>query len=268
MLKRILFSIFTISSFFVFNSCEEEELLEHRNFDLDLQDFVFFPVGSTWDYVKYHSEPDSFIYDRVKLVEIKENYVPSEYGDYLVKEREDIFWSSNDSALFSHFTREKMIENNGEPVVVFETQAKDFFFYSNMQEPGFEHPDFELTDFQGENLDIPNKYKYFGLVDVLTASDYGNLWSLIDPGSIIGFMQNLNNKIPGVPVIKRVGNGRFYNWVDNYWIEPDSLYSGYLTDELYQEAFLAQEVGTVIRLDRKENNIWILIDYDIPVVEE
>ncbi len=246
----------------VFNSCEEEAL-DHRKYDLDLDDFMLFPEGSSWTYLKHHSKPDSIEFDKIELLEIKEEFVPSKYGDYFALEREDIFFSSHDSAIFSRFTRETEIEIDGQSEVVYETVGSGFVFYSDIQESGFVYPYFDIdSDHQGNILYFPERYWYAGLINENNLSSFGSFGGLVGLNSLNGYINNIRNITPGpgLPEGKRIGNGLTYHWVE---VEPDTDTFHYVQRGGFKELFLLKDVGTAVKLDKEAKDIWFLIDYFI-----
>ncbi len=250
MFKRVLFSILAISSVLVFNSCDDESAKEHRKFNLDLDDYRLFPEGSNWTYVKPHEDQDSVEYEFIELMEVKEEFVPSEFGDYFVMKREDIFWTSRDSMLYSAFTEEVQIEIDGELTEVFKTAGPDFVYYSDIHTPGFRYPNI-IVDWP--NLNYPNHYWYGGLVGSL--ADVGTLGDLISPFEAGSYLAPVISKLQGFPETRRVGNGAFYEYSDEL--------NEYIPTLGHKERFIAKEVGDLIKLDMETLEIWLLIDFNI-----
>ncbi len=254
MLKRILFSIFTISTLLFFNSCEKEEAKEHRKFNLDLNDFVLFPQGSEWTYIKPHEDFDSIEVDRITLLEVKEQYVQSEFGDYFVMKREDIFFSTRDSMLYSRITEEVQIDVGGELTEVFRSQDPNFIYYADVQIPGFRYPDITVD---GPNLNFPNHYWYGGVINLISPQTYTNIVDLIELPDLLGLLFQLSNKFTEIPPGKRITNGIIYEYEGFPVFQNLPKYG-------HKELYLAKGTGPIVKVNRNLQEIWVLTDFKIP----
>lgn len=259
MLRRVLFSFFIISSTLMITSCEEEKAIEHRKFNLDVDDYMHFPVGSNWRYIKHHEDPDSLEYEYIELLEIKEKYMPSQYGDYMVMERENIFWSEHDSTTYSLITKEVEVTVEGEKQVVFETRGDNFLYYGDIDIPGYRFPEsvssIEMHPEIPDSQLINNHYQFINYVNISQVALLSpDLLDIVPQANLITYMGSLAGQIQGIPVIRQTVNGIVYTW-NGSDIVPEGK---------TKEFFLARNIGPLIKADYNKRDVWILTSFNIP----